>query len=256
MLNPELAATIASLAATAPQRVFSLEQDGRRLWVKRQGLPRLRSSVLMQRALALVFGLAMLKPAHSGRLADEAAALRHLRQGGWPVPELIGETPDWLVLGDGGASVETLLNAEGDVARRRALIEACADLLDRLHTGGEWHGGAQIRNFSWQNGAPGILDLEDHNLPGMNLAQRQARDRLLFLYSLNRYDKDPASPLLMPLAARLVRNASPAVRAEFAKLHGRIGPLIRLAKPIVHKAGRDVRQALAAEAALAAALTQ
>ncbi len=256
MLNQELAATIASLAATAPQRVFSLEQDGRRLWVKRQGLPRLRSSVLMQRALALVFGLPMLKPARSGRLADEAAALRHLQEGGWPVPELISETPDWLVLGDGGASVETLLNAEGDTAKRRALIEACADLLDRLHAGGEWHGGAQIRNFSWKDGKPGILDLEDHDLPGMNLAQRQARDRLLFLYSLNRYDKNPAAPLLMPLAARLVRNASPAVRSEIAKLHRRIGPLIRLAKPFAHKAGRDVRQALAAEAALAAALIQ
>ncbi len=256
MPSAELTAAIERLAATARARVFCLDFEGRRYWVKRQGQPRLRSSLLMQRILALVFGLDALKPARSGRLADEAAALRHLHAGGWPVPEVITATPNRLVLGDGGSGIENLLNAEPDAARRRALIEACADLLLRLHAAGEWHGGAQIRNFSWRDGAPGLLDLEDHDLPGMNLAERQARDCLLLLYSLTRYDKNPAVPLLAPLAQRLVQGASPAVRAEIARLHRRLGAPIRLARPFAHKAGRDVRQALAAEAALGAALAQ
>ncbi|WP_430395833.1 hypothetical protein [Ferrovibrio sp.] len=253
--DPGLAAAIADLAATARQRVFSLDYGGQRYWVKRPGLPRLRSSVFMQSCIALAFGLAMLKPPRDGNLKSEAIALRHLAANGWPVPALVIEEPRWLVLGDGGASVETLLNQETDPLRRRALIEACADLLLRLHRQGEWHGGAQIRNFSWRDDQPGLLDLEDHDLPGMNLAQRQARDLLLFLYSLTRYDKDASAPLLPALAKRLVHGAEPETRAEIARLHRRIGPIIRLAKPFAAKAGRDVRQGLAAEAAIAAALS-
>ncbi len=254
MLTPELAAAIRSMAGTARERVFSLTVAGRRYWVKRPGLPRLRSSVLMQRGLAMLFGLAVLKPPRTGRLADEAAALRHLHQGGWPVPDVVFADAQYLVLGDGGTSVESLLNAEHDATRRHGLIAACATLLLRLHAAGEWHGGAQIRNFSWRDGAPGLLDLEDHDLPGMNLAQRQARDCLLLLYSLTRYDKNATAPLLAPIALLLVQGASPAVQAELSRLHRRLGAPIRLARPWAHKAGRDVRQALAAEAALGAAL--
>lgn len=253
-----LQAAIRKLGATARERVFSLEFEGRKLWVKRPGLPRLRSSVLMQRCLALLTGLAMLKPARqsAGRagLHAEAEALHKLSADGWPVPPVLALNDEWLLLGDAGQSVESLLGRETDAAERRVLIEACADLLSRLHAGGHWHGGAQIRNFSWADGKPGLLDLEDHDLPGMTLAQRQARDLLLFLYSLTRYDRDSAAPLLTPLAQKLVQAASAETRAELARLHRRIGWVIRLAKPFAAKAGRDIRQALAAEAALNAAL--
>ena len=253
-----LQAAIRTLGATARERVFALEYEGRRLWVKRPGLPRLRSSVLMQRGLAFLTGLAMLKPprqsAGQAGLRVEAEALQILAKDGWPVPPVIALSPEWLLLGDAGQSVESLLGRENDPMLRRDLIAACADLLSRLHAGGHWHGGAQIRNFSWAEGKPGLLDLEDHDLPGMSLNQRQARDLLLFLYSLTRYDRDPAAPLLMPLAQTLVRAARPETRAELARLHRRIGWVIRLAKPFAAKAGRDIRQALAAEAALDAAL--
>ncbi|WP_374631062.1 hypothetical protein [Ferrovibrio sp.] len=253
-----LQAAIRSLGATARERVFSLEHDGRRLWVKRPGLPRLRSSVLMQRGLALLTGLAMLKPARQSAgqagLRAEAEALQKLAADGWPVPPVLALTDAWLLLGDAGESVESLLGRENDPAQRRGLIEACADLLSRLHAGGHWHGGAQIRNFSWTDGKPGLLDLEDHDLPGMTQAQRQARDLLLFLYSLTRYDRNAASPLLVPLARQLVQAANAETRAELLRLHRRIGWVIRLAKPFAAKAGRDIRQALAAEAALNAAL--
>lgn len=255
-----LQTAIAERAATAATRVFALPFNGSNLWVKRAGDGRLPSSVRLQALLARLLRLDMLLPPRiedgPTNLAAEAAALRKLTAAGWRVPDVVLLTDIWLVMRDAGDSVETLLNGLHDPARQRQLVETCGDYLVRLHQAGHWHGGAQIRNFCWSSEGPGFLDLEDHALPHMTLAERQARDIVLFLYSLHRYNRDPAHPLLAPVARRLVAAGSREVRRELARLHARIGWLIRLLRPIAPYGGRDLRQALSAEAALAEALRQ
>lgn len=259
-LEAGLAELIRSLQRTAPNRVFSASYGGQRLWIKTVARPRLRSSVLMQQVIAVCSGLPMLQPAHNpggaAGLAAEAAAMRELRAAGFPVPPVVGCTDDWLVLGDAGDALETQLNAlrhsDPDACWRQ--IMAAGALLSRLHAAGLWHGGAQIRNFSWQDGAPGLLDFEDHDLPGMTLAERQARDLLLFLYSLARYDTAAGPPRLPVLAATMLGSARTEVHDALRKLRRRMAWLLALARLIAPKAGRDVRQAVAADAALGAAL--
>lgn len=259
-LEAELEALIRSLHRTAPDRVFSAHYNGERLWVKTVARPRLRSSVLMQKAVALVFGLPVLQPARNRGgargLLDEAEALRELATAGFPVPPVIACTPDWLVLGDAGEALESRLNSLRDRAPDDCwrLITAAGTLLGRLHAANLWHGGAQIRNFSWRGDQPGLLDFEDHDLPGMTLAEKQARDLLLFVYSLTRYDRDPAHPRLPALVANLLGNAAPEVQACIRRLRRRMAWLLALARWLSPYAGRDVRQAAAADAALAAAL--
>ena len=259
-LDAELEALIRSLRRTAPNRVFSAHYSGARLWVKTVAAPRLRSSVLMQKMIATAFALPMLQPAHNHGgaqgLADEAEALCELAAAGFPVPPVIACTPDWLVLGDAGEALESRLNSLRDRAPDDCwhLIAGAGQLLARLHGAGLWHGGAQIRNFSWRNDAPGLLDLEDHQLPGMTLHERQARDLLLFVYSLTRYDRDTANPRLPALTSDLLHQAAPEVRACIHRLRRRMAWLLALARWLAPHAGRDVRQAAAADAALAAAL--
>ncbi|MBS4046090.1 MAG: hypothetical protein KG075_07100 [Alphaproteobacteria bacterium] len=259
-LDAELEALIRSLHRTAPNRVFSAHYNGARLWVKTVAAPRLRSSVLMQTMIAIAFGLPMLQPARNRGgaqgLVDEAEALRKLAAAGFPVPPVIACTPDWLVLGDAGEALESKLNSLRDRAPDDCwrLIATAGALLARLHGAGLWHGGAQIRNFSWRNDAPGLLDLEDHQLPGMTLHERQARDLLLFVYSLTRYDRNATNPRLPALAADLLRQATPEVRTCIRRLRRRMAWLLALARWLAPHAGRDVRQAAAADAALAAAL--
>lgn len=259
-LDAGLDALIRSLQRTAPDRVFSAHYKDERLWVKTVARPRLRSSVLMQKAIATAFGLPMLQPARNRGdaqgLADEATALRELTAAGFPVPPVIACTPDWLVLGDAGEALESKLNSLGDRAPDDCwrLIAAAGLLLSRLHAAGQWHGGAQVRNFSWCNEQPGLLDFEDHQLPGMTLPERQARDLLLFIYSLTRYDRDAARPHLPALTADLLGRASPDVLACIRRLRRRMAWLLALARWLAPHAGRDVRQAAAADAALAAAL--
>lgn len=259
-LDAELDALIRSLHRTAPDRVFSAHYNGARLWVKTVARPRLRSSVLMQKTIASLFGLPMLQPARNRGgargLADEAEALRSLSAAGFPVPPVIACTPDWLVLGDAGEALESKLNSLRDRAPDDCwrLIAAAGQLLIQLHAAGLWHGGAQIRNFSWHGDAPGLLDFEDHDLPGMTLAEKQARDLLLFLYSLTRYDRDAAHPRLPALVADLLRHATPDALTATRKLRRRMAWLLALARWLAPHAGRDVRQAAAADAALAAAL--
>jgi tRNA A-37 threonylcarbamoyl transferase component Bud32 len=259
-LDPGLDALIRSLHRTAPDRVFSAHYNGERLWVKTVARPRLRSSVLMQKVVATVFGLPMLQPARNRGgargLADEAGPLRELAAAGFPVPPVIACTPDWLVLGDAGEALESKLNSLCDRAPNDCwqMITAAGRLLTRLHAAGLWHGGAQIRNFSWRGDAPGLLDFEDHQLPGMMLAEKQARDLLLFVYSLTRYDRDATHPRLPMLVANLLGHATPEVLACIRRLRRRMAWLLTLARWLAPHAGRDVRQAAAADAALAAAL--
>ena len=259
-LDAELETLIRSLHRTAPDRVFSAHYNGARLWVKTTAAPRLRSSVLMQKTIAFVFGLPMLQPARNRGgargLRDEAEALRRLATAGFPVPPVIACTPDWLVLGDAGEALESRLNSLRDRAPDECwrLIAAAGHLLSRLHAAGLWHGGAQIRNFSWHGDAPGLLDFEDHDLPGMTLAEKQARDLLLFVYSLTRYDRNPAEPRLPTVVANLLGHATPEVQACIRRLRRRMAWLLALARWLAPHAGRDVRQAAAADAALAAAL--
>lgn len=256
--DPALTRLLADATARTVDRVLPLAWNGRRVWVKRAAALRPRRAIALQAALALLLSLPMLKPPRqrggAEGLAAEADALRHLAAAGWPVPQALALDARHLVLSDVGQSLEHRLNAERDPAARQAMIEAAADLLQRLHASGAWHGGAQIRNFSWTDGAPGLLDLEDHDLPGMTAAECQARDLMLFLYSLTRYDAADGGRLLPPLAKRLVRAAAPETQQALRQLHRRIGWLVRLARPFAAKLGRDVRQALAAEQALAAAL--
>jgi tRNA A-37 threonylcarbamoyl transferase component Bud32 len=259
-LDAELETLIRSLHRTAPDRVFSAHYNGARLWVKTVAAPRLRSSVLLQKTIAFVFGLPMLQPARnrggSRGLKDEADALCVLAAAGFPVPPVIACTSDWLVLGDAGEALENKLNSLRDRAPDDCwrLITAASILLARLHAAHQWHGGAQIRNFSWHNDAPGLLDFEDHDLPGMTLAEKQARDLLLFVYSLTRYDRDATYPRLPALVASLLGNATPEVQACIRRLRRRMAWLLALARWLAPHAGRDVRQAAAADAALAAAL--
>jgi tRNA A-37 threonylcarbamoyl transferase component Bud32 len=258
--DAELEALIRSLHRTARDRVFSAHYNGARLWVKTVAAPRLRSSVLLQKTIAFVFGLPVLRPAlnrgGAGGLKDEADALRVLAAAGFPVPPVIACTSDWLVLGDAGEALENKLNSLRDRAPDDCwrLITAAGLLLARLHAANQWHGGAQIRNFSWHHDAPGLLDFEDHNLTGMTQAEKQARDLLLFVYSLTRYDRDAANPRLPALAADLLRQATPEVRDSIRRLRRRMAWLLALARWLAPHAGRDVRQAAAADAALAAAL--
>ncbi len=259
-LEPGLETLIRSLQQTAPNRVFSASYGGRRLWIKTVARPRLRSSVLLQTVMAAVFGLPLLRPARNPGgatgLAGEAAAIGRTAEAGFPVPPVIACTAEWLVLGDAGEALESRLNSlrdrQPDECWRQ--IHAAADLLIRLHAAQLWHGGAQIRNFSWSDQGPGLLDFEDNDLPGMTLAEKQARDLLLFLYSLTRYDRDPTAPRLPALAARLLGSASPEALASLRKLRRRMAWLLAVAHWIAPHAGRDVRQAAAADAALRAAL--
>ncbi|WP_298722659.1 hypothetical protein [uncultured Ferrovibrio sp.] len=251
---------IASLSATARDRVFSLTYGGRKLWIKRPGVPRLRSSVLMQTGIARVFALPILLPARQlvgpAGLAQEASAIRMLSQAGFPVPEVVACTDQYLVLGDAGQALEPLLHATRDDDKRWRFIASAGTLLTRLHAAGHWHGGAQIRNFCWQDGQPGLLDLEDHGLDRMTLADRQARDLLLFLYSLTRYDRAPGLPRISAQAAVMIAQASPKSRAALQRLRRRMAWLLALARWIAPHAGRDVRQAVAADQAIGRALAQ
>jgi hypothetical protein len=259
-----LRAAVTAARGVSPDRTFPLDHDGRRLWVK-QAAPALHPLVhVLQSAAALALALPVLRPPRrrlpAAVLADEAAALRMFARAGLPVPTVVAHWDDALVLDDGGHKLEGLLGP-ADAEVRRAMVVAAAHLLLRVHRAGLWHGGAQIRNFTWSegtwsggtwaDGAPGLLDLEDQaGLVHLPLPVRHARDVLLFLYSVIRY----GDAVMAPAAAILLGGSAAPVRTELARARARLAGPIRLLRPVLPRLGRDGRQVLAAYTAIAHAL--
>lgn len=254
MSDLPLRRVVAAAGGASPDRTFPVAHEGRRLWVKRAAPPPSVAVHALQSALAALLALPLLRPPRRREparlLADEAAALRSFAAAGLPVPAVIAQWDGMLVLGDGGDKLEALLGT-ADGPRRILMVTAAARLLLRVHRAGLWHGGPQIRNFTWAEEAPGLLDLEDQSgLAHLPLAVRQARDVLLFLYSVVRYGDAvmaAAASVLLPGSARDVRDGLSLARARFA------GP-IRLLRPLLPRLGRDGRQIVAAYDAIAHAL--
>lgn len=114
-------------------------------------------------------------------LAREARRFVHLRQQGFPVPEVIAATDEWILLGDVGPSVRW----EFGRADTGAIAGHLFELLASLHAAGYWHGGAQARNFTRDaDGRYAMIDMEVGLPADTPLQTLQARDLFLLLQSL------------------------------------------------------------------------
>lgn len=114
-------------------------------------------------------------------LAREARRFVHLRAQGFPVPEVVAATDDWILLEDMGPSVRWTF---GD-ADAGAVAGHLFDLLASLHAAGYWHGGAQARNFTQTaDGNYAMIDMEVGLPADTPLQTLQARDLFLLVQSL------------------------------------------------------------------------
>lgn len=114
-------------------------------------------------------------------LAREARRFVHLHAQGFPVPEVIAATDEWILLEDVGPSVRWAFG-KADVGE---IAGHLFQLLASLHAAGYWHGGAQARNFTRDaNGRFAMIDMEVGLPAGTPLQTSQARDVFLLVQSL------------------------------------------------------------------------
>lgn len=138
-------------------------------------------------------------------LAFEHERLLALAAAGERVPPVLAYDGERLVTGHLGATLDSWLN-RATPGQTLELMQAAAADLARFHARGQWHGGAQVRNLTWDGEHFGRLDFEERLRPGMALSTVQVYDALQLMLSLTRW--------LEPLGSQAVCTVLMAYQAE------------------------------------------
>ena len=234
-MNEQLHALVEhTIAQGVGARVFPLSWNGRRIWVKQAVPAKEKVWHRLQRFLANVTGIPLLRPTVSpggkAGLVNEANTLRKLAAHGVLVPDLIGEGANWIAIGDNGGILQTRIEDDvrsGNENRVKQHITAAASALARLHASGVSHGAPLLRNMTIRDdGQIGFIDFEEDPNARMPLEDAQARDILLFVFSIQReFKKRP----------ELLRSGWATYVATAGETAGQLVPLrkvIRLLRPV------------------------
>ncbi|MCW8835274.1 MAG: hypothetical protein OQJ99_02770 [Rhodospirillales bacterium] len=236
---------VADVLPRVTVRTFSVESEGRTLWIKRPAAHKGNRWHGVQKALAVVMMEPLLTPtlplSGAAGLAAEAKRLRTLAAAGVRVPEVVAETADWIALGDLGQPLEWALDGIEDERARSRLLDEAADALSALHRSGLWHGAPFVRNMAVGDGKIGFFDVEETVEGSMPDTAGMARDFILFLFSATRYLSDAD---LLVLARRYATSAPEGVLLPLLGLGRKAAVLAFFLRPFSGRLGRDLRQGL------------
>ena len=182
-----------------------------KVWTKTAERP-LRSTGKAAAAWAMTHFLGVPVPWYAVRQASgaELLAFEHTRlltlaAAGEQVPPVLAFDGQRLDLGDVGPTVDECLQRLPADAHLPLMCAVSADMA-RFHARGHWHGGAQIRNITWDGARFARLDFEERLYPAMSLHACQIYDVLQLVMSLARW--------VMPLGAPAVLAVLQAYEAE------------------------------------------
>ena len=183
-----------TLAQGVRARVFPLRWENRRIWVKQSVPAKHKIWHSVQRFAANITGIPLLRPTVSpgGQkgLESEAATLRKLALRGVLVPDLIDVAPNWIAIGDNGRILKNCIEDDEDKGYEDAVCCHVVDAgkaLAELHGKGVAHGAPLLRNMTLRDdGQIGFIDFEEDPNARMPVIDAQARDILLFVFSIQR----------------------------------------------------------------------
>ena len=261
--NNEALATLANDTVTrAKARVTAVLWDGKTVWIKKPVPPKATSWHKLQQLCAALIPLPILRPtvSHGGTagLETEARRIARFRDAGIPVPEIHGLSDRWIILGDMGQTIESLLKKDAALTpeRLRARIENAALTLAELHTKGIAHGRGKLNDLvRLPDGRTGVIDFEeDIENAKIPLPALMARDVFLFTISVARFARIDAQICAYALAAYKSHHNDPAIFTELRKLLRLLAPFYALAKPFHAKLKGEPRQVFDAVSSLRAAI--
>ena len=238
---PELLAATAAALAASTERVRVIEHGGARYVVKRVAdRPRSVWQALFLRWLVkrvtgqpLPMRTLLLSEAAS-RVGYEARRLAALAQAGVAVPRVVHQAANYLLMEHCGETLATLLE-RWPLETCRAEMTRLAAELGAFHRAGHWHGAAQIKNLTRQDGLTFRIDFEEDFGELGPLPSVQALDLVLFLNSVSLAGPiaEAEARLLLPrlAAAYFAANPDPQVRAAIVRAMPWGRALARLAAP-------------------------
>lgn len=244
------------LSAHPQARTISGEHEGRTLWIKRPARPKARIWHHIQKLVAMVSDLPILRATVSDggshSLKMEAERLTQFKKSGFHVPDVLAVYDDIMVMTDAGAQLRAHLDQITDTETRTANLKSAVNALADLHKAGLAHGRPYVRDMTWDGKKVGFLDLEENPVLVMPLATAQARDLWIFLSAASRYARRPGEKmyyedtLILQLFDEYKKSADPKVLAELKQFVLFMRPLRRLLdrKILWKKIGTDARQSV------------
>lgn len=244
------------ITANPLSRTICGDLDGRRLWIKQTVPPKARIWHRLQKILASLLGMPILRATVSAggpeNLRAEAERLRHFKSKGFHVPDVVAVYEDLMVMTDAGPQFRAWLDKTLDGETRCAALKKAIVSMAGLHAAGLAHGRPYMRDMTWDGKTIGFLDLEEDPVTVMPLVTAQARDIWIFLSAASRYARLPGSKmhyedtLIKELYAEYARNANPAVLKELRIFALSLTRLRRILehKLLWKKIGTDARQSV------------
>lgn len=186
--NQEFEKELKKLIKENDNEIFSCEYENKKVWVKKA---RATFSSKLHNFYYKLFPFEILLPVQNKSSKEtvifETNKLIKFKKLGIPTPTVIGRNEDFFVIEDCGKNVNSYIRKR-DIKKDKMyyFIDKLIIELANIHNKGEFHGGAQARNFTYKDGIIYIIDLEDSFLSDVDIKLLQFRDLVLFLLSLTK----------------------------------------------------------------------
>lgn len=253
--NPQaLEAAARTALTTHHSRALVFEFEGQRYVVKKLAeKPRKLAQTLFMRWLVkrltgqpLPMRTLALSQAANG-MDFEARRLQSLAAAGVRVPRVALVTPEFFVLEFCGTVVATLLE-KWTADTWRGELSRLATELGEFHKAGQWHGGAQIKNITQQDGLSYRIDFEENFGEFLPLTVAQAADLVLFLNSISLagpVDEAESRRLLPELLGRyFTANPAPEIKQVIHRALPLLGTLSGIAGCFQRWSKKGIRRVL------------
>lgn len=168
--------------------IFSFEFENKKYWLKRarETKPNKIQNFFYQFFPIELIIPSLAKSAHEA-LEYETSKLDKFRSFGVNTPKIAYKCNDFFVLEDCGNSVNAYLRNKNITKNEfYHFVELLLFELAKIHNHDEFHGGTQIRNFTFKEDKVYVMDLEESFLNSIDIKTLKFRDFLLFVLSFTK----------------------------------------------------------------------
>lgn len=210
--------------------IFNIIFNSKKLWVKRA---RKTGSNLFHKLIYKLTKNPLLVPVQDKNPKDsikyEADKLARLYELNISVPQLIDKKDNYFIIEDCGSTVAHLFYHD-QIEDQMELCKKVIVQLATLHNMKEFHGGSQIKNFTYRDEKIYFIDFEESFDSSIDIGELQFRDLFLFLFSIQKMNIDADHHLLIEHYNKLTKKTD-----TIKKLHSLVEKVSGLMKILENK---------------------
>jgi len=168
--------------------IFSTLFKEQKMWIKKA---RATTSSTLHKFYYRLFPFEILIPVEVKSAQEaieyETNKIEYFKTLGVNTPVVLYKDSELFVLEDCGKNVNSYIRKR-DITQEKIYyyINKILEALSKIHNSGNFHGGAQARNFTYNEGVVYAIDLEDSFSKDIEIETLQFRDLVLFLISLTK----------------------------------------------------------------------